>query len=69
MVRRVETGPPPRPNRPRPSFGCADIYEQYARDAENDGDLALADLFRRTQQRFRQISDEGKELRQRRLAA
>lgn len=43
--------------------------EQYARDAQNEGDSDLADLFRRMEEHSRRGADECKTLLQKRLAS
>jgi hypothetical protein len=43
--------------------------EQYAADAESDGDAELADLFRRMQEHSRRGAEECKALLTRRLTA
>jgi hypothetical protein len=42
--------------------------EQYAGDAERDGDSELADFFRRAQGESRKGAEQGKELLRKRLA-
>jgi rubrerythrin len=40
----------------------AETYEQYARDAQQQGDQEAADYFRRTQQQCKQSADEAQQL-------
>jgi rubrerythrin len=40
----------------------AETYEQYARDAQQQGDQEAADYFRRTQQQCNQSADEAQQL-------
>jgi len=42
--------------------------EQYAQDAESDGDSELAEFFRRAQGESRKGGEQGKELLRKRLA-
>jgi len=42
--------------------------EQYAQDAERDGDSDLADFFRRAQGESRKGAEQGKDLLRKRLA-
>jgi hypothetical protein len=43
--------------------------EQYAEDADREGDTALADFFRRAQETSRKGAEQGKDLLRSRLAA
>jgi len=43
--------------------------ENYAQDAERDGDSELADLFRRAQEASRRGGEQGKEALKKRLSA
>ncbi|MDX6625485.1 MAG: hypothetical protein QOE56_474 [Solirubrobacterales bacterium] len=43
--------------------------EQYAEDADREGDTALADFFRRAQETSRKGAEQGKNLLRSRLAA
>jgi rubrerythrin len=43
--------------------------EQYAEDADREGDTALADFFRRAQEASRKGAEQGKDLLRSRLAA
>jgi|GraSoiStandDraft_24_1057298.scaffolds.fasta_scaffold490435_2 rubrerythrin len=40
----------------------AETYEQYAQDAQRQGDQELADYFRKTQQECRRSADEAQRL-------
>jgi rubrerythrin len=45
----------------------AETYEQYAQDAQQQGDQELADYFRKTKQQFQQPAGEAQRLLESRL--
>ena len=45
----------------------AETYEQYAQDAQQQGDQELADYFRKTKQQFQQSAGEAQRLLESRL--